>query len=70
MCRLHQRDECKFGVKCSNLHLCRPFWGAGAAAADAADAADAAADAADAASRQQQADIVRQCIACPTLEAV
>eukprot|EP00667_Euglena_gracilis_P001368 EG_transcript_1369 len=26
VCRLHQRGECKFGVDCNNIHVCREFW--------------------------------------------
>eukprot|EP00667_Euglena_gracilis_P006344 EG_transcript_6399 len=26
ICRLHQRDACKFGMDCNNVHICRQFW--------------------------------------------
>jgi len=26
ICRLHQRDSCKFAMDCNNLHICRSFW--------------------------------------------
>lgn len=31
VCRLHQRNSCKFGPDCNNLHLCREFWSGGKA---------------------------------------
>jgi len=27
VCRLHQRQACKFGRDCNNIHICRSFWG-------------------------------------------
>eukprot|EP00669_Euglena_mutabilis_P007190 TRINITY_DN2558_c0_g1_i2.p1 TRINITY_DN2558_c0_g1~~TRINITY_DN2558_c0_g1_i2.p1 ORF type:complete len:257 (+),score=33.92 TRINITY_DN2558_c0_g1_i2:57-773(+) len=26
ICRLHQRQACKFGRDCNNVHICREFW--------------------------------------------
>eukprot|EP00667_Euglena_gracilis_P006069 EG_transcript_6114 len=26
ICNLHQRQECKYGPDCRNIHLCRDFW--------------------------------------------
>eukprot|EP00667_Euglena_gracilis_P003853 EG_transcript_3867 len=26
VCRLHQRELCKFGTDCNNLHICRKLW--------------------------------------------
>lgn len=26
ICNLHQQNECKYGVECKNVHLCREFW--------------------------------------------
>ena len=26
VCNLHQKDECKYGADCNNIHICREFW--------------------------------------------
>mmetsp|Transcript_62692 Transcript_62692/g.111785 ORF Transcript_62692/g.111785 Transcript_62692/m.111785 type:complete len:488 (-) Transcript_62692:288-1751(-) len=26
VCNLHQKDECRYGADCNNIHICREFW--------------------------------------------
>mmetsp|Transcript_114800 Transcript_114800/g.199672 ORF Transcript_114800/g.199672 Transcript_114800/m.199672 type:complete len:542 (-) Transcript_114800:788-2413(-) len=26
VCNLHQKNQCKYGVECKNVHVCRQFW--------------------------------------------
>ena len=26
VCKLHQQNQCKYGVECKNVHLCREIW--------------------------------------------
>jgi len=37
ICRLHQRNACKFAMNCNNLHVCRQLWAAATAGRHASD---------------------------------